>query len=488
MSRSIAIPSRRAHAWDLLRQAAGIEVHLQGQGPGFASNASVRGFSSDHSTDLALWIDGVPINEPSNGHAEGYSDWSLLFPQVVSDVDITRGPTNVLFGNFNLSGAVNVPTLERLSGSRAVLQGGSFGLADATVLTGFDHGASGGGVVGVRAMRQDGFRPNSGNNLEQFHARVTRDLSRSTRIDGGVELYDAKWRSPGFLSEDQFTGGEYNIASNTSDQGHRQRAQERVSLRVIAGSALWRTTAYATQSQWQLFLTIPPAGGRFEGSGSQAEKEDHRHGFGLTSAATWDIPYGEITFGGETRWDRARYENHFTTTRRRDSTAAALDARQLSGGVFPSYDAPVGKRIHLSLGVRADALSTTSLPDGAAAVKKSHAIVSPKLGALARVTDAMSAFGNFTRGSSSGGKSRRQGLELDWSLPLSRPISTHGSWSLNDAIYTASAVEGEDGAPPVNLTGLRVCNTARYVGAAELVWSGARYRCLARAGGTWLGS
>src|SRR5437667_6922999 len=41
------------NTWDLLRQAAGIEVHEQGQGPGFASDASLRGFSSDHSTDLA---------------------------------------------------------------------------------------------------------------------------------------------------------------------------------------------------------------------------------------------------------------------------------------------------------------------------------------------------------------------------------------------------------------------------------------------------
>jgi len=57
--------------YDLLRQAGGLEVHEQGQGPGFASDASLRGFSSDHSTDLALWIDGVPINEPVNGHAEG---------------------------------------------------------------------------------------------------------------------------------------------------------------------------------------------------------------------------------------------------------------------------------------------------------------------------------------------------------------------------------------------------------------------------------
>lgn len=41
-------------AYDLLRQTAALEVHDQGQGPGFASAASVRGFSSDHSTDLAL--------------------------------------------------------------------------------------------------------------------------------------------------------------------------------------------------------------------------------------------------------------------------------------------------------------------------------------------------------------------------------------------------------------------------------------------------
>ena len=50
------------NAYDLLRQTAGIEVHDQGQGPGFASDASVRGFSSDHSTDIALWVDGVPNN------------------------------------------------------------------------------------------------------------------------------------------------------------------------------------------------------------------------------------------------------------------------------------------------------------------------------------------------------------------------------------------------------------------------------------------
>src|SRR5438874_233691 len=104
--------------YDLLRQTAGLEVHEQGQGPGFASDASVRGFSSDHSTDLALWIDGVPINEPVNGHAEGYNDWSLIFPAAVRDIDVIKGPTSALFGNFALSGTVNVRTLERMTGTQ----------------------------------------------------------------------------------------------------------------------------------------------------------------------------------------------------------------------------------------------------------------------------------------------------------------------------------------------------------------------------------
>src|SRR5256885_7545062 len=149
--------------WDLLRQIAGVEVHLQGQGPGFASDASVRGFSSDHSTDLALWIDGVPINEPVNGHAEGYNDWSLIFPATVQDVDVIKGPTSALFGNFALSGVVNVRTLERMTGAQAEVTGGNFGRGEASFMTGFDHGSAGGGVFGVRGSHESGFRPNSRN-------------------------------------------------------------------------------------------------------------------------------------------------------------------------------------------------------------------------------------------------------------------------------------------------------------------------------------
>ena len=142
-------------AWDLLRQAGGIEIHEQGQGPGFASDASLRGFSSDHSTDIALWIDGVPINEPVNGHAEGYNDWNLLFPQAVSDIAVTRGPSNPVFGNFALAGGVNVRTLERYDGSSLWLDGGSYGRLEGGFMTGRNDDNTG-AVLALRGVRDGG--------------------------------------------------------------------------------------------------------------------------------------------------------------------------------------------------------------------------------------------------------------------------------------------------------------------------------------------
>jgi outer membrane receptor protein involved in Fe transport len=516
------------NAWDLLRQTAGVEVHLQGQGPGFASDAAVRGFSSDHSTDLALWVDGVPINEPVNGHAEGYNDWSVIFPGGIQDVDVIKGPTSALFGNFALAGVVNVRTLERMRGSELSGTVGSFGRTDAMAMTGFDHGATGGGVFGLHLQHEKGFRPNSAYDLAHGHARVVHDLNSAVRVDGGVELYGSRWDSPGFLSEDEFARHEYDIVSNPTDGGYRRRAQERASMRVLAGSMLWRTTAYATQSAWHFYLTIPPAGGRFEGSGSQTEEIDNRYGYGLTSALTLPIPAGELTVGTEGRWDHSHYQDWFTTSRARDSVAELLRARQLSGALFAQAHSDLTGRLRVDVGARYDALDTRSAPDEAGAETRGagHGILTPKLGAMLRVTSDVGLFANASRGfrstdgiisdpslpfitewayesglkydragvsatatlfrmnvsneqtfnpltagSTNGGSSRRQGLELDWRLHVARRAVFSGDWTLLDARYTSETAVPEDAdpdEPPMVLDGLRVFNTARYVGDAAL--------------------
>jgi len=533
--------------YDMLRQAAGLEVHQQGQGPGFASDASLRGFSSDHSTDLALWIDGVPINEPINGHAEGYNDFSVLFPGGVSDIDVVRGPTSAFFGNFALAGVVNVRTLERMRGTQFTAEGGSFGTGNAMLLTGFDHGARGGGVLGARYQHEDGFRPNAGFDLGQGHARIVHDIAPGWTIDAGSELYGTHWHSAGFLSEDEFTARDYDIVSNPSDGGFKQRGQERVSLRFISNALLWRTTAYATQGRWQLFLTIPPAGGRFEGSGSQTEEEDHRYGYGLTSALTWEGSHSELTVGTEGRWDHTHYENYFTTARVRDSINALVTARQLSGALFAQSHYDVGDRLRFDLGARFDEFGTTSMPDGDLSSTGSHGLVSPKAGALVHLTSQLGLYANASRGFrstdgvisdprlapivawnyesglkfdgdingaplratatlfrmnvsneqtfnpltgevSNGGASRRQGLELDARLPVTNVAVVDANWTFLDARYKHLVAVSEDATePPATLDGLRVYNTAQYVGTAAFQIAPPRTWWSLRVAGNWVG-
>ncbi|HXW96268.1 MAG TPA: TonB-dependent receptor [Gemmatimonadales bacterium] len=508
--------------YDLLRQTAGVEVHDQGQGPGFGSDLSIRGFSSDHSTDIALWIDGVPINEPVNGHAEGYNDWNLLFPQAVRQIDVIKGPTSALYGNFALAGTVNVLTIERKQGTDFTLDGGSYGRVEGSVLTGFDHGSTS-GVLGIRAVREDGWRPNSGYDLGQIHGRLVHDLSSNVSLDAGVELFSAGWDSPGFLSLAQFDAGQFDAIANPTDGGHKNHAQERVSLRVLAGSSLiWRSTIYATQGRWQLFLTTPPEGGGTEGTGSQLEEYDHRYGFGATSALTWELPKTEITFGAEGRWDHSHYQNWFTTDRVIDSAQVLVSARQASGAVFVQSRTQLLRHLSVDIGGRYEAQGVLSEPDsGPANLSDTKGVFAPKFGVLYRIPSFGGIYGNVSRGyrrtdgviedptlpfitewsyetgvkvdianvhasvalfqvdvsneqtfdpltltSVSGGKSRRKGIDLGLETRLAGGLSFEGNFTILDAKYLTQITPDGD-----TLNGRPVFNTSKFVGSGAVGFS-----------------
>ena len=505
-------------AYDLLRQLGGIDVHEQGQGPGFASDASVRGFSSDHSTDIALWVDGVPNNEPINGHAEGYNDWNLLFPEAIAGIDILKGPTNATYGNFAFSGVVNVQTLERTSATSLWLSPGSYGRFDGGFLTGYDRGTNG-AVFGIRGVREDGWRPNSGYDVGQVHARIVQGLSTSTTLDAGFEYYTTHWRSPGFLSDSAFDAGLFGTVANPTDDGNKDRAQERVSLRVLGSSSfLWRTTLYSTQGHFHWFLTTPPEGSVGEGSGSQTEEADLRYGFGLVSALTWYLPRAEITVGTEEGYAHSRYSNWFTTNRVEDSAQVLATAHQSSAALFLQSTEDLGYHFRLNLGGRVDFQNNESTPDGGTSVSRGKSIFSPKVGLLYHLPVAADLYANVSRGfrqtdgviedptlpfitvwdyeagvkvdtrrlsgsvaffqmdvsneqtfnpitlaDVSGGKSRRKGVEADFLVQLAPALRLTGDWTFTDAKYQQLITEAGD-----TLSGARVFNTAKYAGVAAL--------------------
>ena len=73
---------------DLLRLAPGLFI-AQHQGGGKAEQTFLRGFDNDHGTDIAEFVDDVPVNLRSHAHGQGYADLHFLIPETVKEVQVS---------------------------------------------------------------------------------------------------------------------------------------------------------------------------------------------------------------------------------------------------------------------------------------------------------------------------------------------------------------------------------------------------------------
>jgi hypothetical protein len=103
----------RNSAQDLLKSVPGIFT-AQHQGGAKAEQIFVRGFDCDHGTDINLSLDGVPVNLASHAHGQGYADMHFLIADVVSSLDVYKGPFQAQFGDFYTGAAVAYNTYDTL--------------------------------------------------------------------------------------------------------------------------------------------------------------------------------------------------------------------------------------------------------------------------------------------------------------------------------------------------------------------------------------
>src|SRR5665213_1364069 len=91
----------------LLETTPGLMVTAH-SGEGKANQYLVRGFNLDHGTDIANFIDDMPINRPTNAHGQGYSDVNFFMPEVASGLDFTKGPYYAAVGDFGAVASTHV--------------------------------------------------------------------------------------------------------------------------------------------------------------------------------------------------------------------------------------------------------------------------------------------------------------------------------------------------------------------------------------------
>ena len=111
---------------DILRLVPGLIIS-QHAGGGKAEQYFIRGFDADHGTDIALFVDGLPVNLRSHAHGQGYADLHFLIPEVLKQVDVYKGPYFVEFGDFATAAAVNFITADTVPENIVEAAGGSWG-------------------------------------------------------------------------------------------------------------------------------------------------------------------------------------------------------------------------------------------------------------------------------------------------------------------------------------------------------------------------
>jgi len=96
----------RKSASDLMRFVPGLHI-TQHTGGAKAHQIFLRGFDAEHGQDIAAYIDGIPLNEPSQVHGQGYLDLHFLIPESLEKIWIMKGPYDARYGNFASAGVIN---------------------------------------------------------------------------------------------------------------------------------------------------------------------------------------------------------------------------------------------------------------------------------------------------------------------------------------------------------------------------------------------
>ncbi|WP_446728921.1 TonB-dependent receptor [Pseudoduganella sp. OTU4001] len=111
---------------ELLEATPGL-VASQHSGEGKANQFYLRGFNLDHGTDLRTTVDGMPVNQRSHAHGQGWTDLNFIIPELVARLDYNKGPYNASTGDFSSAGATAINYASRLPQDQASMTAGHGG-------------------------------------------------------------------------------------------------------------------------------------------------------------------------------------------------------------------------------------------------------------------------------------------------------------------------------------------------------------------------
>src|SRR5262247_1586633 len=240
---------------DVLRLVPGLVIG-QHAGGGKSEQYFLRGFDSDHGTDIALFIDGLPVNFRSHAHGQGYADLHFLIPETVQRLDGFKGPYFPEFGDFATAGAFNFVLRDTVEENYVEAGGGSWGTQRYLALLSPTRDALK-SLVAVEYYRSDGpfTHPNG---YERFNvlAKGKATIAEDMDLSAWASYYRADWHGSGEIPARAVRSGLIGRfdAVDPNEGGMTQRANLNLDWRWRpAENQLLTAHAYGTYYTLNLF-------------------------------------------------------------------------------------------------------------------------------------------------------------------------------------------------------------------------------------------
>jgi outer membrane receptor protein involved in Fe transport len=185
----------RSSADDLLRLVPGLLITRHGA-EGKGRQIFLRGFDAVHGADLEVTVDGVPWNEASNVHGQGYLDLGTLIPESLVAMDAHKGSFRLAQGPFATAGSLRfeLGVAPERRGTRLDYQIGSH---DRHRLVASLSRHDGGSFLVAEALRDDGYGRNRGTERVALVGRATLVATRAHQLALFGGAHAARFGEPG---------------------------------------------------------------------------------------------------------------------------------------------------------------------------------------------------------------------------------------------------------------------------------------------------
>lgn len=388
---------------EVLRRVPGLFIG-QHAGGGKAEQIFLRGFDIDHGTDIAINVDGMPVNMVSHAHGQGYADLHFLIPETIDKIDFGKGPYYAAQGNFNTAGYVNFKTKNSLDNNQVGFEVGDFNtLRSFAAINLLDRLENHDAYVATEFLYGDGpFESPQNFRRMNIMGKYSFSLERGEQFSILLSRFYSKWDASGQIPQRAIDRGDISRFGSIDDTEGGTTSRTNIAVeytKPLTDNAFIKTNGYYSDYDFELFSNFTfflddPI------NGDQIQQLENRNIYGLSSTLFQSVEVFQLDvetqFGIGFRYDDID-NNQLSHTANRSEILeryAFGDVDELNTYAFANADIELGDFM-INTGVRLDYFNFNYqdlLATTYTSLSESKPTISPKLNILYNPTQQWQFF------------------------------------------------------------------------------------------------